>query len=267
MKRIGAGGMGEVFLTVEGIAVKRLLPHLQRDKRFLELFLAEVKVAAQLSHPNIVAIRELWEEHGRWQVSMEYVPGVSLREVGKLAPGLVAQVGAQAAAALHHAHTARDRAGRSLGVVHRDVSPHNVLVSNEGVVKLIDFGVARATGSMPGKVPYLAPEVANGAEATPLSDQFSLGVVLWELLTGRRLYKAASDAVTLQRAAAAVVHEPGVWAPLDAVVMKALSREPGERFADCGALKRALDDVLMEAEGPHTKEELAAQITASPLPS
>lgn len=259
--------MGEVFLTVEGLAVKRLLPHLQRDKRFLELFLAEVKVAAQLSHPNIVAIRELWEEGGRWQVSMEYVPGVSLRDFRVLPPGLVAQVGAQAAAALHHAHTARDRAGRSLGVVHRDVSPHNVLVSREGVVKLIDFGVARAVGAMPGKVPYLAPEVANGGEATPLSDQFSLGVCLWELLTGRRLYKGPSDAVTLQRAAAGVVPEPEVSPALDPVVMRALSKEPSERFPDCGAFKRALDDVLLELEGPSSKEDLAKAVNASPLPS
>ncbi|MBL8949666.1 MAG: serine/threonine protein kinase [Myxococcaceae bacterium] len=261
MKRIGAGGMGEVYLTVEGIAVKRLLPHLLRDARFLELFLSEVKVAAQLSHPNIVAIRELWEEKGTWFVSMEYVPGCSLKELGRLAPGLVAQVGAQAAAALHHAHTARDRQGRSLGVVHRDVSPHNVLVSNDGVVKLIDFGVARATGAMPGKVPYLSPEVANGGEATALSDQFSLGVVLWELLTGKRLYKAPSDAVTLRRAAEAKVASPGVWGPLDEVVMRALATEPAERFADCGALKRALDDVLMESEPPRSREELAAAVT------
>jgi serine/threonine-protein kinase len=255
-ERIGAGGMGEVFRTSDGRAVKRLLPHLAKDRRFLDLFLAEVKVTAQLQHPNIVTIYELVEEDGAWLVVMEYVSGGDLRSVAKLAPGLVALVGSQAAAALDYAHKARDRQGRALKVVHRDVSPHNVLVSTEGHVKLIDFGVARAKEGLPGKLPYLAPEVAEGGDSSPASDQFSLGVVLWELVTGRRLFKGSSDAVTLQKAVACEVPDPGTVPALDEVVLRALSKDPARRFADCAALKRALDDVLMEVEGPTRPSEL-----------
>jgi serine/threonine-protein kinase len=195
---------------------------------------------------------------------MEYVPGSDLRHVKQLPPGLVALVGAQAAAALHCAHGARDRQGRKLEVVHRDVSPHNVLVSREGVVKVIDFGVARAAGGLAGKLAYLSPQVASGGPPTPASDQFSLGVLLWELLTGRRLYKGPVDAVTLQRAVAARVPAPGVSQALDAVVMRALAVLPGERWPDCGAFAQALEDVRLEFEGPSTPEEL---VNALPLPS
>jgi serine/threonine-protein kinase len=260
VERIGVGGMGEVFRTADGLAVKRLLPHLARDARFLELFLAEVKVTSLLTHPNIVQVLELYEEEGLWHVAMEYVPGRDLRHLKQLPPGLAAVVAAQAAAALDCAHKARDRQGKRLQLVHRDVSPHNMLVSREGVVKLIDFGVARALEGLPGKVAYLAPEVANGEAPTALSDQFSLGVVLWELMTGRRLYKGPSDAVTLHRATRAQVPPPEVSAALDAVVMRALSVLPAMRYPDCAALARALEDVLLEIDGPASARELAAVI-------
>lgn len=260
MTRIGIGGMGEVFRTSDGLALKRLLPHLQKDRRFLDLFLAEVKVTAQLSHPNIVQILELGEDEHGWFVRMEYVDGGDLRSIARLAPGLAARVGSQAAAALAYAHGARDRQGRALHVVHRDVSPHNILLSRAGQVKLCDFGVARAVEGVPGKIAYAAPEVAEGAPATPASDQFSLGVVLWELLTGRRLFKGPSDAVTLQRAVACEVPVPGAAPVLDEVVMRALSREPERRFPDCAALARALDDVLLEIDGPAGAAELGAVV-------
>jgi serine/threonine-protein kinase len=252
VKRIGVGGMGEVFLMPDGRAMKRLLPHLASDRRFLDLFLQEIRVAAQLQHPHIVRIFEFGEDF----LVMEYVDGRDLRGVC-LPPGLAALVASQAAGALHYAHQARDRQGRSLRVVHRDVSPHNVLVSKHGQVKLIDFGVARAAEGVPGKVPYLAPEVANGEPATPLSDQFSLGVVLWELITGKRLFKGPSDAVTLQRVVACEVPRPGA---LDDVVLRALSKDPARRYPDCAALAQALDDVLLEIDGPTHAPELAAVI-------
>lgn len=260
VERIGVGGMGEVFRSADGLAVKRILPHLARDRRFLDLFLSEVRVVSQLVHPNIVRIVDFGEDF----LAMELVDGVDLRAVPSLPPGLVALVGVQAARALHYAHTARDRSGRSLRVVHRDVSPHNVLVSRAGEVKLIDFGIARATEGLPGKVAYLAPEVAEGGEATPLSDQFSLGVVLWEQLTGRRLFKGPSDAVTLQRVVACEVESPRVAKEVDAVVMRALARVPEARWPDCAAFGTALEDARMEFTAGGTAEDLA---NALPLPS
>ncbi len=259
-ERIGVGGMGEVFRTADGFAVKRLLPHLASDARFLDLFLAEVRVCAQLQHPNIVRIIDFGEVGGSWALVMELVDGVDLREVPKLPPGCVAQLGASAASALHHAHTARDRHGRALKVLHRDVSPHNVLVSRHGEVKLIDFGIARATEGLPGKWAYLSPEVAEGGEATPRSDQFSLGVLLWERLTGKRLFKGVSDAVTLQKVVACEVPLPKVAKGLDDVVMRALAKAPDERWPDCGAFCRALDDARMEFTGGGGADELVAAV-------
>ena len=257
LERLGVGGMGEVFRSPGGLAVKRLLPHLASNRKFQDLFFAEVRVASQLDHPNIVRIVDFGDDF----LAMELVDGTDLRAIAQLPPGLVALVGTQAAAALHHAHAgARDRSGRPLKVLHRDVSPHNILVSRSGEVKLIDFGIARANEGLPGKVPYLAPEVAEGGQATALSDQFSLGVVLWERLTGKRLFKGPSDAVTLQKVFACEVPAPKVAKQLDEAVMRALAREPSARWPDCAAFGRALEDARMEFTDRGGAEELAAVV-------
>ena len=182
IKRIGAGGMGEVFLarvpgSTEPLVVKRILPHLTENPRFLRLFLDEARIAARLIHPNIARIVELGEAEGAWYVAMEHVPGRDLRDLlrrmkerDELTPvEVVLRIGVEIAAGLDYAHKATDNVGKPLKIVHRDVSPHNILISRFGDVKLIDFGVAKAanksmhtaTGILKGKFPYMAPEQAN----------------------------------------------------------------------------------------------------------
>jgi serine/threonine-protein kinase len=233
---IGFGGMGEVFLTSKpGVVVKRLLPHLAADPEFVSLFLEEARVAARLHHPNIVEIHELGEADGAWFLAMEHVDGPDLRRLGRVGPEQACRIAEQVAAGLDHAHKARDAQGRLLRVVHRDVSPHNILVAKDGTAKLIDFGVARAVGG--GKPAYLSPEQADGGDGDARSDQFALGVVLWELLMGRRLFDAGDEVATLQRVTKCEVPPP---LRLAGPVMRALSKDPKRRFRDCAAFAEAL---------------------------
>lgn len=265
--RLGAGGMGEVFLArapgdAASVVVKRVLPHLARDEGFRALFLDEASISARLVHPHIARILELGEDGGLPFLVMEYVPGVDVRRLTREANapvpfGVAARIVADAAGALHFAHTAVDARGQALRVVHRDVSPHNLLVGRGGVVKLIDFGVARAVrqdsdaAAGAGKYGYLAPEVLEGAEATPLSDEFSLGVVFWELLTGVRLFEADTDVETMQRVLECRVEGPGQVRPgvpdaLATVALRMLAKAPTERFPNLGEVREALEVALRE---------------------
>ncbi len=275
VRKLGSGGMGEVFLArpslaapppVRPIVIKRILPHLTENGRFLRLFLEEARIAARLNHPNIVQIFELGEFEGNWFVGMEFVDGRDLREVMRqskesLLPvptGVACRIGIEAAAGLDHAHRSRDPTGRPLKIVHRDVSPHNILVGFDGSVKLIDFGVAKAanrssntrSGILKGKFPYMAPEQAEGKRVDKRIDVFALGIVLWEALTSRFLFRGKSDAATLRLVRACEVpapssHNPQVSPKLDAVLLKALAREPTDRYPDASALEAALQDVVV----------------------
>ena len=287
LARIATGGMGEVFLArTRGaggfeklFVVKRVLPHLAQNAEFRELFLDEARIAARLNHPGIAQIFELGVVDGQWFIAMEYVAGRDLRKIGAAARslgrwypvGLACRIVADAAAALDYAHKARDAQGRAMQIVHRDVSPHNLLVSYDGTVKLIDFGVARATnrlketgqGVLRGKYPYMSPEQVAEDRLDHRSDQFSLGVVLWELLTGRRLFRSESDIVTLQLVAECRVDPPRRLAPelpeaLDTIAVRMLSRNPDERFVDLGAARLALEDFLLDAGLPASSAHLGA---------
>ena len=270
VKRLGAGGMGEVFLARaaganEDVVLKRILPHLTENPRFLRLFLDETRIASRLIHPNIARIHELGEVEGTWFVSMELVAGKDLRELLKRAremghhlPLEVAiGVAVEIARGLSHAHGATDAQGRSLHVVHRDVSPHNILIGRSGEVKLIDFGVAKAanksvqtgTGILKGKFPYMAPEQAHAKPVDPRTDVFALGIVLWEMICARYLFRGKTDAVTLKLVREAMVPLPSslrddVPESLDRVVMKALRKEPRDRYATAEAFREALSTVL-----------------------
>ena len=214
--------MAEVFLAqqrgLEGfdrrVAVKRILPHLADSQDFVRMFLGEAKLAAQLSHPNIVHIYEFGKVAGDFFIAMEYVEGVHAGELfnagsgaDRLSPTLVARIGADAAAALHSAHELRGPNGKSLGLVHRDVSPANIMISYDGIVKLCDFGIAKAAaatdqltspGQVKGKYAYMSPEQTIATPLDGRSDVFSLSIVLWELLAGKYMVPRG-DAVTAMR--------------------------------------------------------------------
>ncbi len=220
-RRIARGGMAEVFLAqqhgLEGfdrrVAVKRILPHLADSPDFIKMFLGEAKLAAQLSHPNVVHIYEFGKVGADYFIAMEYVDGVNTGQLWnygqteRLPVTLVARLGADAATALHYAHELRAN-GKPLGLVHRDVSPANLMVSFDGVVKLCDFGIAKAAaigdqltnpGQVKGKYAYMSPEQTIGSPLDGRSDVFSLAIVLWELVTGKLIVRR-TDAVEAMRA-------------------------------------------------------------------
>ncbi len=270
VKRLGAGGMGEVFLAQRAgasssVVLKRILPNLTENPRFLRLFLDETRIASRLHHPNIAEIFELGEVGGTWFVAMEHVAGKDLRELlrrvrdqeAEVPIEVALHVAVEVAKGLEYAHQATDAQGRQLQIVHRDVSPHNVLVSRAGAVKLIDFGVAKAanksvhtaTGILKGKFPYMAPEQAHARPVDARTDVFALGIVLWELLTGRYLFRGKSDAVTLRLVRECSVPPPsslreGVPEALDRAVLKALRKDARDRWPSAAALREALEGVL-----------------------
>jgi len=264
-ERIDVGGMAEVFLARgpggETCAVKRLLPGLGEDGELLSMFLDEARLAAQFEHPGLVEVRDLGRVGDSYYIAMEYVAGVDLgallarlRGTGQRAPvALSAFVARQVALALDHVHGRRDRAGRLLGVVHRDVSPRNVLLSFAGDVKLIDFGIARSAARdrpgeervLRGKVSYMSPEQAEGRPADRRSDVFALGAVLHEMLCGTRLFQGDSELAVLERIRSAAASPPSLGNPdvppaLDRTVLRALARDPGERFDSAGEFGEAL---------------------------
>jgi serine/threonine protein kinase len=285
LRKIASGGMGQVFLARERGAVERLvvlkliLPHLAEDEEFLTMFLEEARLVARLQHPNLVTILDLLEVEGRHCLAMEYVQGDDVRRLdkhsrlkGKLLPtGLVLRVISEAAAGLDYAHKARDAQGQPLRLVHRDVSPQNILVGFDGGVKIIDFGVAKAAGSsqqtatgvLKGKYPYMSPEQAAGQSIDGRSDQFALGVVMWELLTGKRLFKGESDMMTLRLVKDCQVPPPSQLNPklppgLDDVVLRALAPTPDKRYPDCGAFRLALEDYVIQLRMPASNAHLSA---------
>jgi len=260
-RRLGAGGMAMVQLALDTrlerrVAVKLLAEHLATDSNFVSRFRREALAAAKLLHPNVVQVFDTGadESTGRQYIVMEFVDGPScaeiLRELGRLEPGDAVSILSQACRGLDYAHRN--------GVVHRDVKPGNLLRSREsGQVKLADFGIAKAAehsdmtkvGSVLGTAAYLSPEQARGAPAGPSSDLYALGVVSYQLLAGRLPFEAASltDLARQQDTGSpAPLHEldPQIPRPLSLVVARALERDPADRFADAGAMERALEDSL-----------------------
>ena len=289
LTRLAAGGMGEVYLArqqgLEGfeklLVIKTLLPHLSEDEDFARMFLDEARISARLNHPNIAQIYDLGTVEQTYFLAMEFVHGEDLRRVQKsawtrdkqpLPVPLLCRVIAEAAAGLHYAHQALGPDNKPLGIVHRDVSPQNILLTFEGGVKVIDFGVAKAagratttrTGTLKGKYSYMSPEqVAGRADLDGRSDVFGLGVVLWEALTNQRLFKGDSDVETLAAVGACEVRPPSEVAPrvpkdLDAIVLRALTKNREERYASGAALRLALEDWLVQSRSPATGAHLAS---------
>ncbi len=281
---LAQGGMGEVWLArVSGEAfekaciVKTVLPALVKDRQFVERFLHEGKLLVHLSHSNIVHVYEMRQEDGVLYMAMEYVSGVDvwrlmaqLEQSQELAPIPVALfIAWQAAEGLAYAHHLEAPDGSSLAIVHRDVSPQNVMVTYGGEVKVIDFGIARSAArshstqaaTVLGKLGYMSPEQANAGEVDARADQFSLAVVLWELLTGKRYVGAA----TTNEMMVAMTRPPlqplpplriEVDAALDAVVQKALSPVPADRYPTIDDFGRALVGELTRLGGPPSKRQV-----------
>ncbi len=256
----GPEGFERVFV------VKRILPHLSDDPAFIKMFVDEAKLSARLSHPNIVQIFELGAVEGEYFISMEHVSGHDLAETmraiwkktGAPRVDMVAYVGREICRALSYAHGLTDDHGQPLGMIHRDVSPSNVMLSNEGAVKLLDFGIAKAlgdteettkSGSLKGKYAYMAPEQTEGEDIDHRIDIFAAGIVLHEVLTGRRLFKGADDLQTIERVRRCEVRPPSRLNPacppeMDAILLKALSRDRDDRYQDASEMAEALDEIV-----------------------
>ncbi|MBS1153958.1 MAG: Serine/threonine-protein kinase Pkn6 [Myxococcaceae bacterium] len=259
IKKIAVGGMGEVWLARQKgmvgfeklVVVKRLLPHLTAEQDFINMFFDEARIAALLNHPHIAQIYDLGEVNGEYYIAMEYVPGENLRTVaqqaldlkGGMPIALKCRVLADAAAALDFAHQAKSPSGAPLDLIHRDVSPQNIIVGFSGSVKLIDFGVAKAagkitrtaTGVIKGKYAYMSPEQARGHDLDNRSDIFGLGIVFYEILASQRLFKRENDTETLKAIVYGDVPPPssvvrGIPKQVDAIVMKALEKNRDDRF-------------------------------------
>jgi serine/threonine protein kinase/CheY-like chemotaxis protein len=273
LEKIAAGGMAEVWKArmrgVEGfqktVAIKKILPHMTDNSEFVGMFIDEAKLAAQLSHPNIVHIYDLGKIGRDFYIAMEYVDGKDLRSLMnagrrkgvRLPLGLALFVAARLASALDYAHRKRDFEDREMGLVHRDVSPQNVLLSSEGDVKLCDFGIAKAVskagqtqmGALKGKLQYMSPEQAWGRAVDARSDLFSLGAVLYEMLTGDRLFTGDTEISVLESVRQGQIRstrqtDPSIPVEVDEIVARALAYDPQSRFASAGEMKQRIESVL-----------------------
>jgi eukaryotic-like serine/threonine-protein kinase len=252
IRRLGAGGMAEVWCAEDEeldrkIALKILQPRFAQDHEFVERFRREASAAAGLQHPNVVNVFDRGEFNGTYYIAMEYVEGASLRD-------LINQgMSADAAVAVTRQILAAARFAHSHGVIHRDLKPGNVLVDRQGRATVTDFGIAKAgvseitqTGSVMGTAQYLSPEQAQGLEVTAASDLYSIGVILYEALTGRVPFEADSAVAVALKQVSEVPRPPSEFNPavpraLDAVVLKSLAKDPGNRFASADEFEAALD--------------------------
>lgn len=283
--KIGHGGMAEVFLAVaSGMAgfrkvsvVKRIHPQLLEEPEFVQMFMDEARLAARLSHPNVVQTHEVGEQDGVPFIAMEYMDGVAydkllkaIRRKGTRIPvKLAVRVVMESLAGLHYAHDLRDYDGTALGVVHRDISPSNIFITYQGVVKILDFGIAKATtklsetrtGQIKGKLSYMAPEQARGKAIDRRADVWSMGVTLFETCTGVRLFKGESDVDTLQRVLTGDINtilkeeEDKLPALLFPIVEKSLARRVEDRFESADVMRKTLAEVLPQLDGPEPDVE------------
>jgi serine/threonine protein kinase len=268
LRKIAMGGMAEIFraktMGAEGfekqIVIKRILPHFTDDEAFVKMFIDEASIASKLQHSNIVQIYDFDSQDDRYYIAMEYVEGADLKAIverglksGKpLGPAQCVWIMMELSKGLHYAHT-KEYNGQPLNIVHRDISPHNVIMSHSGEVKLMDFGIAKAAqrstktlaGTVKGKCAYMSPEQARGKPLDGRSDLFALGIMLWEMLTHKRLFLGDSDFETLSNVLKADVPPPSSVNPevpkeLDAIVLKALAKDRDHRHASVEDFGREL---------------------------
>jgi serine/threonine protein kinase len=288
---IGVGGMASVHLArMDGpggfqkwVAIKRIHPHLVEDETFVNMFLDEARVAARISHPNVATVFELGKHDDTYWIAMEYLHGEPLREVMRrteelgqpMPPEIACRVIADAAEGLHSAHELLGRNGEKLQLVHRDVTPHNLFVTYDGCTKVVDFGIAKFSsrmantraGTLKGKLAYMSPEQVAGEAIDRRTDVFALGVVLWELTTGQRLFRMENDLDTLAKVQECNVPRPssivrGYPIDLEKIVLKALAKNKNERYRTSRELSRALQSLLMRRGLFIASDEVASYMTS-----
>jgi serine/threonine protein kinase len=292
IKRLEAGGMAEVYLgeasSVEGfkkrVAIKRVLPHLAQNDNFIQMFLDEARLSARLSHANIVSVFDISAREDTYFLIMEFVDGANLKRIldclhrrGQSFPlAQAVYVCAEACRGLSYAHELHDENGKPLGIVHRDISPPNIMLTKRGEVKVADFGLAKAgtqlsqtdPGVVKGKFSYLSPEAALGKEVDARADIFSLGIVLWEMLAGRRLFLGETDYATVKLIQQANIPR---LAPLnnqadegfEEVILKALTRDPDDRYQTAQQFGDALTGYLFTRQLKVTNYDIANLVNAA----
>src|SRR5438045_5331632 len=304
LEKIATGGMAEVWKArmrgVEGfqkiVAIKKILPHLSDNQDFIEMFIDEAKLAAQLNHNNIIHIYDLGKIQNSYYIAMEYIDGYDLKNILRRAQErdqpiqveLALFIASKVAAALDYAHRKRDYNEQDMGLVHRDVSPQNVLISEEGDIKLCDFGIAKAAskashtqaGALKGKLQYMSPEQAWGRNIDKRSDIFALATVLFEMLTAKRLFSGDNELSILEQVREARVTPPSeindeVTPQIDNIVVKALQKDPANRYQTAGAMERDINQVLYSFKPTPTAADLAifmhrlstSEAVPAPLPA
>ena len=280
-RRIGIGGMAEIFRAwrigehgfEKQVVIKRLLSHFCANDDFRNMFLDEARLASQLNHPNIVDVYDLgkhavpYSETPNYFLAMEYIFGKNLAEIRNKAKQeklffsleYIVRIITGAALALHYAHEKKDNFGQPLNIVHRDVTPQNILISYDGDIKLVDFGIAKAlsksvhtqAGILKGKLAYMSPEQARGESIDRRADIYALGVVFWELLTGERLFTDNSEAAILQKVLNPEIKTPssiatGISPELDTFCMKCLAKQPEDRYPDAKSLAIDLETFMSD---------------------
>jgi serine/threonine-protein kinase len=289
---IASGGMATVYLARLGgvggfqrfVAMKRLHPHLQNEKEFVEMFLDEARLSAGIHHPNVVSILEVGASPVGYYLVMEYVEGDTLARIlaraaaaGERIPTPIAlRIVVDSLQGLNAAHDLKDDKGESVELVHRDVSPQNILVGVDGISRITDFGVARATsrltstrvGQLKGKLAYMSPEQAQGEGIDRRADVFSAGVLLWETLAAKRLFKAETEVATLQRVMNEPIPDLADIAPhlspeLCAVVKKALMRDANERYKTAAQFADAIEAAAVTRDGVAAPRDVAAFVKSA----
>src|SRR3954469_3496352 len=292
LARLAAGGMGEIFLArLEGAAgfeklfvIKRILPHLADDVRFRAMLIAEARIASVMAHPNVCQVYELEETDGQLYIVMEYLEGITMlpllhrlsKEGRSLELGFVGGVIQQAIEGLHYAHELKDRSGEYLGIVHRDVTPSNIFLTDAGIAKVLDFGIAKVkdasahtqTGTVKGKYAYMAPEQLRGAAIDRRADVFALGIVLFEMLALRRLFQRKTDYLTFRAVMEQPIpdvrhYRPECPDPLAIALSHALDRDPANRFETARQLGSAVLDAITAFKRPWTQGEISDFVAAN----
>ena len=288
---LGRGGMSEVYLAVVAgpagfnklTVVKLIKAELAEDPEFISMFLEEARLSARLNHPNVVQTNEVGQHGSRYYIAMEYLEGQPysriVNRMGRdrgLPLGMNLRILSDVLAGLQYAHELRDFNGSALEVVHRDVTPHNIFVTYDGGVKVVDFGIAKAmnsshetrTGMLKGKVGYMAPEQARGERVDRRADVFSVGVMLWEAAVGRRMWKGYSEVQVLHQLMAGEIPRPramraDISENLEAIIMKSLALDRRERFASALEFQGALDELLDAGTERTTLREVGRRVASA----